>query len=193
MTSLQLEYVHQINEGSERLTHLVDDLLDFARLESGTFKLYKRGFDLGLTVREVVESLRPQTRRKRINVAIHLPVVPIPIVGDATRVGQVLSNLVGNALKFTPEGGRVTIIVKPAGAFLRVEVSDTGIGIPAEAQSHLFERFYQVDPCDTRPVGGTGLGLSIAKAIVEAHGGDIGVSSEPGRGSTFWFRVPLAG
>ena len=113
---------------------------------------------------------------------------------DPQRVGQVLTNLIGNAIKFTPEGGKIRVNAAREGdAFVRVEVVDTGYGNAAENMPRLFQRFTQLDMTSTRRAGGTGLGLSIAKALVEAQGGAIGVTSKPGEGSTFWFTLPIAG
>ena len=110
---------------------------------------------------------------------------------DPRRIEQVLTNLVANAVKFTPAGGRIAVRVHPDGAFMRTEVTDTGVGIGPEDQARLFQPFTQLDMSGTRKVGGTGLGLSISKAIIEGHGGAIGVVSTPGAGSTFWFTLPL--
>jgi signal transduction histidine kinase len=107
------------------------------------------------------------------------------------RVVQVLNNLLGNAIKFTPEGGRVVVRTSAEAGFLRCEVADTGVGIAAEDQPKLFQRFSQLDMSNTRSAGGAGLGLSIVKAIVNAHGGEVGIHSEPGQGATFWFTLPL--
>ncbi|MFP5504099.1 MAG: sensor histidine kinase, partial [Candidatus Sericytochromatia bacterium] len=111
---------------------------------------------------------------------------------DALRVGQVVTNLVGNAIKFTPRGGRLAVALRPEAGAWRVEVQDSGIGIDDAHLSKLFQRFYQVDSSSTRERGGVGLGLSIAQSIVEAHDGTIGVESRPGEGSTFWFTLPAA-
>jgi PAS domain S-box-containing protein len=189
----QHQYVGQIQEGTRRLQRLVDDLLDFARLEAGTFTLALADADLGRKLDEVVESLRPQARDRAITLRCERPEGPFMVRMDAGRIGQVLLNLIGNALKFTPAGGQVRARLSRAGAAARLEVADTGIGIPPEHLPKLFEKFYQVDSSATRERGGAGLGLSIAKALVEAHGGRIGARSTLGQGSTFWFELPLAG
>ncbi|MNL44046.1 Alkaline phosphatase synthesis sensor protein PhoR [compost metagenome] len=168
----------------------MDDLLDFARLEAGTFKLFIQEGDLGQLVNETLASLVPQAKGAGLSLEAALPDAHVLLMMDAKRVSQVLLNLLGNAIKFTPSGGRITVTVTPGSDEVRVEVRDTGIGIAPGAQQHLFERFYQVDPTGVRASAGVGLGLSISKALVEAHGGRIGVTSSPGRGSCFWFTIP---
>jgi hypothetical protein len=188
----QAGFVAQIMAGARRLETLVDDLLDFARLESGTFRLNREPLDLGAKVSEVIASFGPQAREKQLSLVARLPEAPLTLQADPGRIGQVLINLIGNALKFTPQGGRVTVSLGAEGDQARVGVRNTGPAIPAEHQGRLFERFYQVDSSNTRRAGGTGLGLSISKALVEAHGGRIGLASAPEEGTTFWFSLPLA-
>jgi signal transduction histidine kinase len=115
-----------------------------------------------------------------------------PVLADRERVGQVLRNLVTNALQHTPAGGRVTVAARPAGGAVAFAVADTGEGIPAEHLPLVFERFHRVDPSRARATGGAGLGLAIVRRLVEAHGGTVAVESEPGRGATFTFTLPLA-
>ena len=116
-----------------------------------------------------------------------------PILADRQRLAQVFDNLLGNAIKFSRTGDSVTVRMMREDASVRTEVEDTGIGIPVDKLSHIFDRFYQVDGTTTRRFGGTGLGLAITKQIVEAHGGQVGVESEPGKGSIFYFTIPKAG
>jgi PAS domain S-box-containing protein len=188
----QLIFVSEIQAGARRLEALVDDLLDFARLEAGTFRLMPREADLGVKVREVLASFQPQAQQKGIELSCWLPEAPMIVCADHPRIGQVLINLVGNALKFTPEGGRVAVALDHEDDEIRVTISDTGIGIAPEHLARLFDKFFQVEPTSTRSHGGAGLGLSIAKALVEAHRGQIGLESVPGRGTTFWFTLPTA-
>jgi PAS domain S-box-containing protein len=189
LTPEQLGFVRELDLGAQRLERLVDDLLDFARIEAGTFTL--RVMDASLTdkVRETAGSLGPQTHAAGLTLALDLPESPIEVPMDAQRIGQVLLNLIYNALKFTAPGGTITVRARLDGEVVRCEVSDTGIGIAPEDQPRLFRRFSQLES-GIRSGGGTGLGLSISKAIVEAHGGHIGVESQPGAGSTFWFTLP---
>lgn len=186
----QLAYVQQIQAGTERLQRIVDDMLDFARLEAGTFQLVPRGSDLAEVVRTEVASLAPQATNAQVSLEVRLPEAPLAAHFDPQRIGQVLLNLIGNALKFTPQGGRITVTAKRLGEHVQVAVTDTGIGIAEENLPHLFSKFYQVNPSLTREHGGAGLGLSITKALVEAHRGELGVESTPGLGSTFWFTLP---
>ncbi|MNX66884.1 Sensor protein DivL [compost metagenome] len=190
LTAQQLEFVKQIQGSSERLKRLIDDLLDFARIEAGTFRLTVAPFDLGDKVDEIVESLRPQAAQAHVTLISQIESTPLELEADAQRIGQVLINLIGNALKFTPPGGHVTVRLKREADALVCEVEDDGPGIPPEEQVKLFQRFSQLEAGKRK--GGTGLGLAISKALIEAHGGRIGVRSTPGQGSTFWFRLPLA-
>ena len=192
ITDEQQEFVKQIQAGTVQLRRLVDDLLDFARVESGSFKLVRQRVDLGKVLTETLDSLQPSLKEHDLRLEASLPGAPAWAEADAQRVGQVVTNLVGNAIKFTPRGGRLAVALRPEAGCWRVEVQDSGIGIDGAHLSKLFQRFYQVDSTSTRERGGVGLGLSIAQSIVEAHDGAIGVESQPGEGSTFWFTLPAA-
>ena len=192
LTSRQAEYVGQIQRGAGRLSRLVDDMLDFAVLESGQFALAPQAADLGAIARAELEGLRPLARERQVRLELDLPAEPLPVRVDPLRLGQVITNLVGNGLKFTPAGGAVRVTARALGGTVRVEVIDEGIGIAPEHVPHLFTKFFRVDPSSTRASGGAGLGLAISRALVEAHGGRIGVASTPGKGSTFWFELPRA-
>ncbi len=193
----QQEYVAALQTSGETLLRLIDDLLDFSKIEAGQLTLEARPFDPRRLVGEVAGLFATEAGAKGLNLCADVdPAVPAALVGDAGRLRQVLLNLVGNALKFTAQGEvgiRVTLEEESAeGALLRVEVRDTGIGIAPEMQVRLFEPFTQADASTTRRYGGTGLGLAIAKRLVEAMGGQIGVESTPGQGSTFWLTLRLA-
>jgi PAS domain S-box-containing protein len=190
LTPGQADYVREIERNVGRLELLLDDLLDYARLEAGTFRLNCEEGDLPQRVRAIAHSLRPLAEAARIRMETNLPEASRPVRMDPTRIEQVLANLIGNAIKFTPAGGRIEVTVRTLDDALLCEVSDTGPGIAAEDLPKLFRRFSQL-PSGAAKVGGTGLGLSICKAIVEAHGGRIGVRSQVGVGSTFWFTLPL--
>ena len=174
----------------DRLNGLVEDLLELARLEAGRAPLQLERVDLGEVVRQGADRLRPQTERAQLALAVEvandLPKLEI----DAKKVEQVLLNLVHNAIKFTPPGGHITLRVLRRGQDVVVQVQDTGVGIPEDEQGRLFERFYKSDKA--RRSEGTGLGLAIAKHIVQLHGGEIGVESVVGQGSTFWFTLPIS-
>jgi PAS domain S-box-containing protein len=191
LTPDQRTFVSQIHRGAKRLEALVDDLLDFARLESGSLRLNCQETDLVQKVREVAMSFAPLAQSKGVTVQLQVPDEPLPLRMDGPRIAQVLSNLVANAFKFTPSGGQVRLTVHSTQSEACVSVRDTGIGISREHLNYLFERFYQVDPSTTRVHGGAGLGLPISKALIEAHGGRIGVDSNVNEGSCFWFALPL--
>jgi signal transduction histidine kinase len=180
-----------IYDEAGRMHRLVLDLLDLARLDAGTADLQRSPVDMAALLRNLAEKITPQARSA--NVEIRVEAAPLPaITGDGDRLSQVFTNLVDNALKYTPAGGRITLTASAAGSGVRVDVADTGSGIPPEAVPHLFDRFYQVDPA--RQGGrkhGAGLGLTIAREIVQAHGGTISVRSTPGQGSTFSVNLPL--
>jgi signal transduction histidine kinase len=187
---LRKEFLQDVEVEVDRLDRLAGDLLNLARLDE-TEKLRLKPLALQDLVREVKESAEPVAAR--VGVKLLLDVRPVPAVeGDELRLGQALHNLVDNAIKFTPPGGRVTIGVRPERGGAVLEVADTGVGIPAEDLPHVFDRFYRVDPARTRERGGTGLGLAIAWRIVKLHGGTIEVDSAPGKGSTFKIRLGVA-
>ena len=186
-----------IQASAGTLLSLVDDVLDFSRVEAGKLLLESAAVDVRDLVGQVAEMFRPRAEAKalRLEMEVHEG-VPRAILGDSLRLQQVLANLLGNAVKFTARGS-VRVEVKPAGeagnAFaLLFRVVDTGIGIAVESQSRLFAPFTQADSATTRKYGGTGLGLAISRRLVECMGGTIGLESEPGRGSNFWFVIPAS-
>ncbi len=189
----QHAYLGKILDGSDMMLRLVNDLLDAAKMQAGKLHVAPTETDVAAIVEQVVARLHPLAARKAIKLAATVD-VPIKPVIDDLRILQVLTNLVGNALKFTPSGGEVAIRVwtrrEADGDDVVFQVRDNGVGISQADLGRLFTPFQQADMSPTRQVGGTGLGLSISKAIVEAHGGEIGVMSEPGVGSTFWFALP---
>jgi signal transduction histidine kinase len=191
LTPEQDEYVAQIKRGGQRLRRIVDEMLDLARVQAGTFQLAPAPAELGAVVREEALALLPQARASGVDLVAVVPEEPLAALVDAPRVGQVVQNLVANAIKFTPAGGRVRVSLRRDPAGCRVEVEDTGIGIDPAHVPKLFQQFYQVETGTRRSHGGAGLGLTIAKALVEAHGGAIGVDSRPSQGSTFWFTLPV--
>ncbi len=188
LTPKELEFVAEVRKGEERMERLVADLLDYARIEAGTFKLNCESADFAAKVHDVSDSLMPLATSAKVHLEVMLPAEPLMVEMDPQRIGQVLINLVGNALKFTQEGGTVTIRASAKGESVRCDVVDTGVGIAAEDLPKLFQRFVQLDQGARK--GGTGLGLSISKAMIDAHNGQIGALSEVGKGSTFWFEIP---
>ncbi|MBO9540775.1 HAMP domain-containing protein [bacterium] len=185
----QLQFVDQILKSSDYMTRLLNELLDFARLEAGRFKIEPTEFDYGPFLQETCAKFEYEAERKGLTLSVEPPSAPITLVADPDRLIQVLNNLLSNAIKFTPTGGRITVkACKEADGRTRTEVNDTGLGIPPEAVPHLFDQFFQTEA--GKKAGGTGLGLPIVRTIVEAHGGEVGVDSAPGKGSSFWFTLP---
>jgi len=191
LNAQQQQYLGKIMEGSDMMLHLVTDLLDMAKIQAGKLTLEPGPADVEALVEGVVARLQPLAARRGLRLSATVD-VPGRATLDAIRIGQVLTNLVGNAIKFTERGEVALSVVGRPGEALRFAVRDTGAGITEEDAERLFTPFQQVDPSATRRATGTGLGLSISKAIVEGHGGRIGVLSEPGQGSTFWFWLPAA-
>ena len=191
VTDKQAELLHTAREDCERLQGIVDDLLDLARIAAGRVEMRK----VLVSVQNLVEGVVAEQGGFAQEHQVHLtcdvaPLAPQKITADPERLGLVLTNLVSNAIRHTPAGGTVTVRVPEAtGTAARVEVHDTGVGIAPAHQRDIFLRFFRIPGS---PAGGAGLGLSIAKEIVEAHGGTIGVTSQPGAGSTFAFEIPLA-
>ena len=185
----QQEFLQKMMAGSERMLVLINDLLDFAKISAGRLQLDVQEADLPPLVAEVVAMLRPLAVRRQVALTVEVA-LERHVLADAMRVEQVLTNLVGNAIKFTAPGGAIAVRVRRDGDDARIEVVDTGVGIAEADLGRIFEKFEQADMSTTRNAGGTGLGLSISKALVEAMGGQIGVDSQVGRGSTFWFTLP---
>jgi PAS domain S-box-containing protein len=176
----------------QHLTRLVDDLLDVARLTRGKIRLDRRPVDLAEVVTRAVEAARPLVEARQHELTVSLPAGPLPLEADPLRLAQVLTNLLHNAAKFTPEGGRLTLSAVVAGAEVVVRVRDNGVGIPAAVLPHVFELFAQADQPLDRSEGGLGVGLTLARSLVEMHGGSVAAHSDgPGRGSEFVVRLPL--
>ena len=176
---------NRITQASERMSHLIRDLLDAARIEAGKLSIEPKPQELRAMVGDSLEMLSPLASQKSIELAERLPHNGVTVECDRERVLQVLSNLIGNAIKFTPEGGRIVVHAETGGSEVKLAVEDTGPGIPEEQQSHIFDRYW-----NRTGGGGLGLGLYIAKGIVEAHGGKLWLRSRTGEGSTFYFTLP---
>jgi PAS domain S-box-containing protein len=183
------EGLQVISEESDRLNGLINNLLDASRIQAGAFKLERGDVILPKLAARVVENFRVQTTSHRFSLDFPADYPCVP--GDEERLRQVLDNLVGNAVKYSPGGGEIRVGGWHDGARATVYVADQGIGIPAEEQGRLFQRFYRVDSSLRRSTQGAGLGLYLCKSIVEAHGGRIWLRSEPGKGTTVFFALPL--
>ncbi len=180
-----------IQEESQRLSRLIDDLFEFAKLEAGQLSLHPEPFDLADLVRACAASTRPAAEQAGVSVLTVGEAEPVRVTGDRDRVAQVLLNLIYNALRFTPDGGRVEVGLRSTGPQVEVTVRDNGAGIAPEDLPQIFDRFYKGKQQGRRILGGTGLGLAIARSLVEAHGGRINVESGLGKGSAFTFTLPV--
>ncbi len=185
----QRHYVQQILYGTERLLVLINDLLDYARMEAGRFTLARAPVEFPELANKVVASLMPLAKGSHLEIRVEIPPNLPELDADPDRVSQILTNLLSNSLKFTRAGGLICLRAKQKDDHVEIEVADTGIGIPQDAIPHLFTQFFRVDP--TVAVRGTGLGLPITKGLVEAHGGQIEVRSKVGKGSSFRFTLPI--
>lgn len=196
LTDEQRDYVETIHSSADSLVAMINDILDFSKIESGRLDLEEQPFDLRNCIEESLELLAPSAHEKKLDLAYELDDdIPTTVIGDVTRLRQILVNLAGNAVKFTSEG-EVVIKVVPAetgsrAGVLHFTVRDTGIGIPKDKQTRLFKSFSQADSSTTRHFGGTGLGLAISKRLTEFMGGRMWVESEAGQGSTFHFTVQM--
>jgi two-component system phosphate regulon sensor histidine kinase PhoR len=189
-----VRFLSIIRQNAERLGRLIGDLMTLSRLELKTTKLHFASYYLNGLLGDCVDSMRPMADKKQVSLHLELPGDRAEVFCDSESVHQVMGNLLDNALKYTPEGGSVTVAAKEPGgdpAMVEIAVRDTGSGIPAEDLPRLFERFYRVDKARSRELGGTGLGLAIVKHLVRAHGGTVRVESEPGKGCTFAFTLPV--
>ncbi|HIP95729.1 MAG TPA: hypothetical protein EYH32_00755, partial [Anaerolineae bacterium] len=191
ISETQAQFLQVIRTNVERLAALVGDLLDISRIEARRVKFDMRPLRMDEVARDVIASLQGEIARRNLELEVDIP-PHLPLVqGDRNRIVQVLTNLVSNAYKYTPPGGRITLALHHTNGELQVDVSDTGIGIAPTDLDRVFERFYRADHELVRQQTGTGLGLPIAKSIVEMHGGRIWVESELGKGSTFSFSLPV--
>jgi len=186
------ETYSQIYREADRLQRLVNDLQELSQVEAGAYQIHPKSTTVKALVTAAVERLERQYQEKGVALSTQLaPDLP-PVTVDEDRIGQVLLNLLGNALQYTPEGGRVTVTAEKQPGEVQITIADTGIGIPPEHLPHVFTRFYRVDKSRARAAGGSGIGLTIARHLVEAHGGHIWVESQgKGQGSRFVFTLPL--
>jgi signal transduction histidine kinase len=186
-----LQYLRVVRKNAHRLLRLIDDLLDLSRLDAGGLRLNLAELDIRTIAATVHENSKPAATAKGVEFDFTAEPSARKVLGDAHRLEIVLTNLVGNAIKFTPQGGRITLAIRDLSTGVKVLVSDTGRGIPPEALPHVFERFFQASPTDQRREGGVGIGLALAKELVELHGGSVSVDSRVDRGSTFSFFIPF--
>jgi signal transduction histidine kinase len=205
-----VEFVQTIHEKGEQLLELITGLLDLSKLESGTLAMKRRSVDVSVLVKDVAETLAPQAHKAGVRLAVEIEDALPDLYADPTRLRQVLLNLTENALKFTPVDGTVTlgaeastiapvvddtegaglVLLATRQAAVALSVADTGIGMPDEEKSRVFDPFYQVDSSSTRQVGGTGLGLSIVKRLVDAHEGNVRIEDNPPAGARFVVTLP---
>ena len=185
------EFLRVIISESDRMTKIVQDLLELSRFDSGVSELYVEEFSLERSLRDVYAAVALDARKRDHEVILELEWKLPNITGDRARIEQVLMNIIANALKYTPDGGRITIYSGTSGEDVWVRIEDTGVGIPQDDLSHVFDRFYRVDKARSRESGGTGLGLSIAKEIITKHGGDILIRSTPGIGTSVTVTLPI--
>lgn len=186
------KWVNKLQNQLDALHQLSQELMDLALIESGQMPIKLVHTPLDTLITNVLQIFQPQIERKNLTLHQDLP-ASLDVLADAAGAQRVLGNLLHNAIKFTPAGGQITLRARPLGEMVEIQVQDTGIGIPADALPRIFERFYKVDPARTAgKTRSTGLGLAIAKHIVEAHGGKIWAESVEGKGSTFYFTLPLA-
>lgn len=189
ITAKQADLLYAAREDCERLQTMVDDLLDLSRIEAGRVEMHQRPTAIVALVKTAVEAHQTLAEERGVQLTAVLPPVDGDVFADSERIGLVLSNLISNALRHTPAGGFITVRAQPAHGQVRFEVTDTGAGIPKAYQQRIFDKFMRIPGILS---GGAGLGLSIAKEVVQGHGGTIGVESEEGQGSTFWFTLPSA-
>jgi PAS domain S-box-containing protein len=187
----QKRFIGHIHADSLHLLDLINDLLDLSKIEAGRFELRQEAFHIGAVIEEGLSSVQPRATAKCVEIRTDVSITT-PIFADRVRFKQILHNLLTNAIKFTPDGGKVRVEAAPHDRFAEVSVSDTGIGIPEDQRQSVFDKFYQVRAAAAGAPEGTGLGLAITKRLVEQHGGTIWVRSAPGSGSSFTFTIPLA-
>ncbi len=183
------KFLTGVNRNIDRMTRIVDELLELSKLETGQAVIHLSSFHIQDPIEEEMERYHPRAQDGGVSLSLELPSNLPPTVGDKEKFQQVMSNLLENAIKFTPEGGTVTVTAKASQTSLAISVKDTGIGIPPEHLPHVFERFYRIDHFQRD--GGSGLGLAIAKHIVQAQGGEVWVESREGEGSTFTFTLAV--
>ncbi len=194
LSGQQRDFLDTVARNGRHLLELINELLDLQRIAAGRMELKPEAVDLAALLADATGSVHAQAQKHRHALVVTPPPPDLRVHADRGRVRQVLLNLLSNAIKFTPDGGHITVAAGPVngGSEVRIAVTDTGIGIAAEDQPKLFQEFSQLDASASRKYEGTGLGLALSRRLIELHGGAIGVVSEMGKGSTFWFTLPQA-
>ena len=191
LNAAQADAVRRVSANSSRLLLLIDDLLTLSRVEDDGLVLADRALDLRTLVRAGYDVVSPAWEARDLQVCLDLPGEPVPFLGDRNMIERVVVNLVSNAVKFTPDGGRVEVRLSTCGDGATIEVRDSGIGIPEEERGRIFSRFFRSSVAQKQAIPGSGLGLSIARAVVEKHGGRIELESGEGDGTTFRVWLPI--
>lgn len=187
---LRVEFMQDMNHEIDRLSGIITDLLTLTQMDSKENGVHSAPVDFSTLCMESVHALAPVAQNAGLHIETHIG-EDVRLMGDASKLGQVVYNLIDNAVKYTPRGGSVTVTLGVDGGEAVLSIRDTGIGIPPEDAKHIFDRFYRVDKARSRATGGTGLGLSIVRQMVQLHGGTITVDSAPGEGSVFTVRLPM--
>ena len=187
---LRQEFLSDINKEIDRLSSVVGDLLTLVHIDSNKLRLRREMIVFADTVRESAGRLAPLAKKREQTLDIQIS-DSCEMFADPGKLGQVCYNIIENAIKYTPDGGKITVRLKKSGRDAVLEITDTGVGIPPEDQPHVFDRFYRVDKARSRDTGGTGLGLSIVQQIIRLHAGSIQVFSEVGKGTTFVIQLPV--
>lgn len=188
----QLQLLERVERNGQRLLTVVEDLLTLSHVESGEFQIDESDVTLPVVVRRALGALEPMLAVRRLRMAVTVTPVDLVVVGDSTQIERAVINLVSNAIKFTPDGGGISVEVGREDDACVVRVEDTGVGIPADEQAHVFDRFFRTTHAHQQAVPGTGLGLSIVRSIAWSHGGSVSLESEAGRGTTVRLLLPPA-
>lgn len=189
LTEKEMGYIDHINKSGKHLLEIINDILDLSRIEAGQMELERELFSVKEVLDNIVTMMTPMAERKYISIIVNNKIQCEEIIADKLKFKQIMYNLLSNAIKFTPDNGKVSVTAITNTNGIQISVSDTGIGIPEEKLNDIFVPFMQVDESNKRAYGGTGLGLPLAKQFVEMHKGNIWVTSEEGKGSTFTFTI----
>jgi two-component system phosphate regulon sensor histidine kinase PhoR len=192
LNARQREFLGYVRTSALQLSALVEDILLITKADSGQFSLRPSAIDVGSLLRQTLQSVAQAAVKAEVAMVVNVPPDLLPLAGDELRVQQVLTNLLGNAIKFSPAHAEITVSVRQSDGTAEFAIHDRGPGVAPEEQSRIFERFYQSESSQRARSGGYGLGLAIAKLIVEQHGGEIHLESTPEAGTTFYFTLPVA-